>query len=176
MSRFYEIEMRGKQWMHRVPDIDLYNHAGASEEGRVVYSESDGKLYVGSTVEWVLVTSSTDIFPSATKVLMGKFPLPTGWNIDVTIDDAYAVRMTITEANTGNTSGSWTISGISSEGQHKHSMTISSNNVYLGKSDVSGFAAQSNHRHSMSNAGDHTHFHDGTWRFPRLFYCVAEKT
>lgn len=51
--KFHKIDLRGKFWVHRVTDITLHPHSGDStDEGRLVYDESQGELYIGGPTSW----------------------------------------------------------------------------------------------------------------------------
>lgn len=175
MSRFYEIELKGKHWLHRVDDADAYSHGGNQDEGRIIYSRSDKRMYLGDTLAWNLVTTPYDIMAQNIKVLMGKFPLPTGWNIDTTYNDI-SILLSDTEGDVDSTGGGWTISGINRSAPHAHSgrTGYSNSQALIGKSEIYITTQRLNHSHGVSSDPGHFHFFDGNWRWPHVFYCVAE--
>lgn len=176
MSRYYEINIKGKHWLHRVADKDTHTHNGEADESRLIYSEADKKVYLGDTSQWNLVTTPYDIFAQNTRVLMGKFPLPTGWNIVTSWNNNYSPIMTDTVGSIGTSGGSWTITGLQEGGSHNHGgrTGTSTSNVYIGASDVYTLAAIYNHRHNIGYDGEHFHNFSGNWRWANIKYCVAE--
>ena len=173
MSRFFEIDLRGKQWLHRVEDSDTHNHAGDDDEGRVIYSEDDKKVYLGNTITWNLVTTPYDVMAQNTKILMGTFPLPTGWNLDTTYNDI-SVIVTSTIGDIGTSGGSWTINDMNASDSHDHSTGNPTANLSIGASDIYTICATRVHRHNITDDDNHFHFFDGAWRWPHTHYCVAE--
>ncbi len=175
MSRFFEIETKGKHWLHRVDDVDTHSHGGDPDEGRVIYSKSDKRIYLGNTLTWNLVTTPYDVIGQNIKVLMGKFPLPTGWNLDTTYNDI-SILLSNDESDVDTTGGSWTITGINLGGGHAHGGTTGYGNsqLLIGYSEPYAVTQKLNHRHSISTETGHFHFFDGAWRWPHVFYCVAE--
>lgn len=181
MSKYHELKVLGKLWIHRVPDISTYAHTGTADRARLVYSRADEQLYYGTGTRWVKFNSKYDVLPQGTRLLMGSFPLPIGWNIVEGIED-YCVMLTSTEANIGTTGGTWTIVGIVPNGSHDHSGYVGAfvgATLKAGDSDKYGRSATQNHTHAiLGTAGvdDGFHFHSfgSAWRPYNVKYCIAQ--
>ncbi len=181
MSKFHEISLKGKYWLHRIADIDTYIHEGSVDKARVVYSESDEKVYVGSGSGWLKFTTAYDVLSAGSKVLMGTFPLPTGWNIDVSEDDIWPT-LTSNEGDIGTDHGGshvggWTISGMQGSGQHNHggrTKGAQGGTILIGESDIYSYVGDDKHNHNIQNAAQHFHSFTDTWRPENIKYCVAE--
>jgi len=176
MSRFFEIDLEGRHWLHRVSDADIHEHEGEIDEGRVIYSEADERVYVGDTTEWKLLTTEYDILPAGTKLLMGAFPLPDGWFIDISLDQIIAL-ITDTESEIGTSGGSWTITGLSEAGAHNHGGGTSQeprSQILVGLGDwVGAYSSDDRHSHSLDTQGGHFHNFGNGWRPSFDTYCIA---
>jgi len=179
MSKYHEINIKGKHWLHRVADKDTYTHGGSVDKARMIYSEEDEALYVGSGVAWEKMTTAYDVFGQSSKVLMGTFPLPIGWNIDLT-DEDWMILLTSTEVNIGKIPGgtqTWSIKGIEEAGTHNHGgRTKGSQNgtIVIGKSEIYLSIADDRHNHNIASDGNHSHTFAASWRPAYVKYCVAE--
>jgi hypothetical protein len=164
--KFYGIDAVSKFFVQKVSTVVGLTHNGLTDEGRILYNLTDDHLYVASQSSWVKISISTDIYDNGTKKLFLNYPLPSNWTIDTTHND----RMLILASNSSlvnTTGGTWTITGISTNGAHSHGGYTGlpyGSTVYAGKSDREGYGGEDNHLHSMSTAGDHQHTFDGTWR------------
>jgi hypothetical protein len=175
MGRFHEIDAKSKLWVHRVADKDNETHIGVGDRGRVIYSEADLRLYAGSNSTWVLVSTPYDILPQNTKLLMGSWPLPTGWNLDITYDDIM-ILVSQTEGDVDNTDGNWTISSINTADEHDHTTGYPTVSMVIGGSDIYATAPSNTHTHNISDDGDHFHFFNGNWRPSHTKYAVVQYT
>ena len=174
MSKFHKIDCQNKIIVHKVANKDSHVHNGEVDEGRLIYCETNKRFYIGDVNSWNMLSTSYDVFDQGTKVLMGYYPLPTGWNLDTSFNDRLAL-LDNNESNIGNTGGSWTISGMYSDGQHTHSSSTAS--IGTASSSATNKVKNSSlhlHRHIASADGYHDHTFDGTWRPYYKTYCVAE--
>jgi hypothetical protein len=176
MSKFHEISIKGKHWLHRIADV--YTHEGSVDKARMVYSEDDEKVYVGSGTAWLKFTTAYDVLGQGSKVLMGTFPLPTGWNIDTTDDDIMPTFTPI-EGNIDTVHGAatWTIVGIQGGGAHNHggrTKGAQGDTILIGESDIYNYVGDDKHNHNIQNAAVHFHSFTNTWRPAYIKYCVAE--
>lgn len=172
--RFDKTEIIGNIWLHRVADKDTERHRSITDEGRLIYAESQQKVYFGDDTDWQLLTSKYDVLTSGTKMLMGDWPLPTGWNIVSTNGDK-AIILTNSGAEVGSTGGSWTISGIDQQGSHNsHSIGKPTVTNYLGSSELYTTVGWYNHVHTLVVDGLHDHSFDGTWRPKYVKFVQAE--
>ncbi len=172
--RFDKIEVIGKLWLHIVADKDTEKHRGPKDEGRLIYAQSQERVYFGNDSDWVLFTTAYDVFAANSKLLMGSFPLPTGWNIKTDNDD-FSIMVTPTSGAAGTTDGSWIITGIDEQGSHNdHTLSGATTTVLLGASDVYTTVGLFNHSHTLIVDGLHDHTFDGTWRPAYVKFCEAE--
>lgn len=174
MSKFYEIDAQSKFKSHRVLDKDTETHNGYVDKARLIYSEADKRLCIGGLSGWNIITTPYDVFDKNTKVLFGSYPLPTGWNLDTAWNDR-VVLLTDTSSETGDTGGSWTVTGINTAGSHTHTTSLGTE---TGNVDyvaiVSDYSASQAHTHDVSSDGGHIHSHSPGWRPYNIRYCVAE--
>ena len=77
---FHRINTQGRIWIQRVDDVSLIGHT-ADDEGRMVYSRSDDKIYIATSTAWVVLSTKYSVLTAGTTLLFGAYPLPTGWNI-----------------------------------------------------------------------------------------------
>jgi hypothetical protein len=164
--KFYGIDIQNKFFVQIVSTVVGLAHAGATDEGRIVYNLTDDHLYTASQSTWNKIVISTDIYSNGTKQLFLNYPLPANWTIDAAHND----RMLVLSQNgsfANGIYGSWTITGISTTGNHNHGGYTGlpyGRTIYAGKSDREGYGGEDNHLHSMSTAGNHQHTFDGAWR------------
>jgi len=172
--RYDKVQLRGKLWLHRVADKDDHRHRTGTDEGRMIYSESDESIYYGKTDDWEKVVSSQDVISTGTKFLMSRFPIPDSWNI-LTSNDDITVLVTDTSGEVGDTGGTWAIDSMTgSTGAHDHSgLTgkVASYTAHLGSSEISGTVQTHLHKHSIQSDGLHAHTFDGTWRPAHIKMC-----
>lgn len=177
--RFDKIKIKGKIWVQTVADGSTERHRGSIDEGRLIYSTADEKLYFGTDTEWLEFASRYDVFTAGTKLLMGYNPLPDNWaiNSSSSINDRI-VLLTNDASEIGDlTSDSWTITGMQSSESHDHggSTNISSSYYSIGNSDFKGdYIPLYNHVHTITADGIHTHTFDGTWRPAHIKLVEAE--
>ncbi len=108
-------------------------------------------------MDWVLLTTAYDVITQGTKMLLGFFPLPTGWNIKTDNTDK-VVMLTPTGAQVGSTDGSWIITGADSQGSHNdHVLSTPTATIALGISDVYTNVGLHNHIHTLIVDGIHKH-------------------
>jgi hypothetical protein len=181
MSKYHEIKVLGKIWTQRVANINLVAHDGDIDKGRIVYSQHNDKLYYGTGTRWVRFNDKYAVIPQSTRLLFGRYPLPTGWNIIGSVDD-YVLMLTSTEGDIGSTAGSWMITGIQSSGSHNHTGYLgpyTGGTEKVGDSDKYGSSAVQSHTHAILgtagiNDGLHFHTFDGNWRPYHDKYCIGE--
>lgn len=181
MSKYHEIKVLGKIWAQRVANINNIVHAGDEDKARVVYSQHDDKLYYGTGTRWIRFNDKYAVIPQLTRLLFGRFPLPTGWNIVASMSD-YALILTDIEGSIGSIDGNWVITGIQSSGGHDHGGYFGpyyGTTEKVGDSDKYGSSAVQNHTHKiLGSAGinDGLHFHtfNGAWRPHHNKYCIGE--
>ena len=86
------------------------------------------------------------------------------------------IVLTSTTASTFTSSGTWSISGLQSSGQHTHGGrtggSTNDNNI-IGVSDYYAYGNKTNHSHSITADGDHQHSFDGSWRPAYILSVVA---
>ena len=146
--KYYKTDVIGRFWLHRINNIDTYPHKGSQDKGRLLYSRADKKLYYGGVSEWKVLTGKYDVIGSGTKMLMGSYPLPQNWNINVKND--LIIMMTNQSADIGSTSsGTWSISSPSGAGTHDHGGATypASDPIAQGSSRISGTVDDNNHTH-----------------------------
>ena len=178
MSKYHEINIKGKHWLHRIADKDTYTHEGTVDKARMIYSEDDESIYIGSGVAWAKLATAYDVLGQNSKVLMGTFPLPTGWNIDTT-DDDIMILFTSTEENidTVPSPGGWYLAGLEEAGLHNHAGRTKgpqNGTIVIGKSELYLDVGDDRHNHNITYDGQHGHSFDNTWRPAYIKYCVAE--
>jgi hypothetical protein len=163
--KFHTVDVQGKFWTQRVADKDTTHHKSITDKGRIIYSRADSKLYFGGASDWQVVMGKYDFITSDTRMMFGYFPLPDGWNINVTKDDM-SVSVTLAD-DVGTIEGSWTISGMEDAGVHDHGGFTGPPDatILVGKSDVENPRAGSNaHLHSIFADGAHMHGFNIDWR------------
>ena len=135
--KFHTVDVQGKFWTERVADKDTTRHQNVIDEGRIIYSEADGKLYYGARSDWKQVMGKYDFITSQTKMMFGYFPLPDGWNI-ITNKNEVLIDITITGDGVGDIEGTWTIQGIRSPqaGSNSHTHTIVEDGVHIHGFDI----------------------------------------
>lgn len=175
MSKYYGIDSQEEIKVHAVLNKNTYTHNGKVDVGRLIYSQTDQRLCIGTLNSWVSISTPYDILDQNTKVLFGSYPLPDGWNLDITSDDK-AVLITNDTLNIGGSGGSWTISSMVETGGHNHTMKTTTHILYLyeyyGKHHR--FPSPYSHTHTVSNDGSHIHSMAASWRPYHIKYCVAE--
>ena len=163
--KFHTVDVQGKFWTQRVSDKDTTHHKTGNDGGRLIYSESDGKLYYGGQSDWKIVMGKHDFMETNTRMMFGFFPLPDGWNINLVKNDM-TVMISYTD-DIGQIVGSWTITGIQESGAHDHDGVTGPPDatIYAGKSDVENPRAASNsHTHALLSDGIHIHGFNIDWR------------
>lgn len=172
--RFDKIEVIGKLWLHIVADKDTERHRSGTDEGRFIYAQAQEKVYFGNASDWVLLTTAHDVLAANSKLLMGSFPLPTGWNIKTDNDD-FAIMVTPSGGEVGDTEGSWIITGLDQQGSHDdHTLGGPTETVLLGSSRLWTQVGLFDHTHTLIVDGVHSHTFDGTWRPAYVKFCEAE--
>jgi len=165
--RYDKVQMQGKLWLHRVADVDTTRHRTGTDEGRLIYSRSDEKLYYGQNADWKKIVDAQDVITTGTKMLMTRFPIPDSWNI-VEDNDDVTIIITNVSATVGDTGGTWIIDSMTGEtGSHDHDGETGppvNDFAWLGKSDFSGAVPADHHTHNIQSDGLHSHAFDGSWR------------
>lgn len=163
--KFYKIESKG---IFRLPieaSPNSPSHSGTSDEGRMFYEESGGKVYLGNSSSWILLTTRYDVLSQNTKVLFHKAPIPNNWTISTT-DDCMVILTRNTDIVGDDTEGDWVISAMNENGGHSH--TLSTAQYYglyaRGGSSIEGYSGTYRHSHYASTGGNHSHSFSGTWR------------
>ena len=184
MSRFHEIDIKGKLWVQRVNDISLQIH-NEDDKGRILYDKMTKRLCYGTGVGWQYFNNKYDVIPQNTKILMGRYPLPTGWNIVpdpgvISVNGKCAI-LTSNVVDIGTVGGSWTISGALAVTGHNHGgftgRYIDISTVTTGTDDSYGHVGTVKHVHSIEmSTGQHFHGFDGQWRPYHNKYCIARFT
>jgi hypothetical protein len=168
---FHRINDQGKIWIQRVDDVTLIGHT-AADEGRMVYSKSNEKIYIATDTEWLVLATKYAVIESGSKMLFGSYPLPPGWNITAYND--VIVSITNSSGSIGSLDGSWVITGFGSEGSHDHGGYVESANVTVWSEWTGSITtAATTHKHSLLSDGNHTHTFDGTWRPTNVKFCEA---
>ena len=179
MSVFHEIDVQGKHILTQVNDIDFVTHRGTIDKGRMLYSLADEAVYYGTGVAWVKLPSIFDIFPRHTKILMGSYPLPAGFEpwIEPTWDNELIILFTSNLNLCGSVPGTntWEITGLQTGGKHYHGNKTGrpTSTAAIGKSEIYGTAASVTHRHNISMDGEHFHSFDGSWTPVHTHYLPA---
>jgi len=172
--RFDKVEVIGNIWLHRVADKDIERHRTGIDEGRFIYAQAQQKIYYGTSSDWQVISTRYDVIDSGTRMLMGKFPLPEGWNI-VTENNDRLVLISNAGSEVGGTAGSWTITGLDQQGSHNHTTGFGYPRERLGSDNLDNqYTALYQHRHSIAVDGLHSHTFDGTWRPSYVKFCEAE--
>ena len=175
--RYDKVKMQGKIWLQRVADKDTTKHKSVVDEGRLIYSLADEKIYYGGSTDWIKIVDSQDIISSGTRMLISNMPLPLSWNI-VNENDDVAVLITDTGTEVGDAGGSWIITSlVGTAGVHDHggSTGQATNQIArVGDSDKSGDVQLYTHRHNIQADGIHTHTFYGTWRPKYVELCEAQ--
>ena len=172
MSKYYEIDSQQEIKVHEVPNKNTYTHNGKVDVGRLIYSQADQRLCIGTLSSWIPVSTPYDILDQNTKVLFGSYPLPVGWNLDITDDDKVGL-ITNTASEIGTSGGDWTISGMVESGEHDHITGAGSLYILHRGRGYYGMSL-TNHTHTISNDGGHIHSMGHSWRPYHIKYCVAE--
>jgi len=178
MSKFHEIDVKGKLWVQRVNDISLQIH-NEDDKGRILYDKTTKRLCYGTGVGWQYFNNKYDIIPQNTKILMGRYPLPAGWNIVLSVNDR-CVILTSTVVDIGTVGGSWKISGLLAVTGHDHGGFTGryykdTGTVTTGTDDSYGHVGTVKHVHSISMSTDqHFHGFDEQWRPYHNKYCIAK--
>lgn len=172
--RFDKIEVIGKLWLQSVSDKDTEKHRGPKDEGRLIYAQSQRKIYFGDDSDWQLFTTAYDVIDKTSKMLLGSFPLPDGWNIQTDKNDV-VVHVTPTSGSVGDTEGTWVITGTDEQGSHNdHILSVPTLNNLLGGSEIYTSVGRYDHSHTIIVDGLHDHTFDGTWRPAYVNFCEAE--
>ena len=173
MSKYFEIDAQSKFRTHKVADQATHTHNLISDIARLIYSEVDERLYIGHINRWIAVSTPYDVLDQNTKMLFGAFPLPTGWNIDVTLNDK-VVLLDTNAGQIGDTGGSWTISGINSNGSHNHNLAYDRATIQAEIDYGQSIVSSGWHGHYTTTESSHTHAHTPGWRPYNIKYCVGE--
>jgi len=174
---FHRINTQGKIWLQRVDDVSLIGHI-ASDEGRMVYSRSDEKIYIATSTEWLELSTEFSVLTAGTTLLFGAYPLPTGWNI--TNYNDVIVSITDSSDSIGSFAGGWTITGFGNAGSHDHGGTTTQpDSLYISTAaDNPDYVLDNQyvdryHTHSLIGDGDHSHSFNGIWRPSNIKFCEA---
>lgn len=172
--KFHKIDTRGKFWLPQETSKASVTHGGSVDEGRIFYSIAEDAIYYGDQDEWKLIARKEDVITDGTKVIMGTYPLPVYWNIDSSANSMVPL-ITNNTAEIGTGGGTWTISGLSTDGAHDHGgVTGAPNNaIVIGSSDIYTSVARDNHTHTLQVDGLHSHTFDGAWRPKYRKYLLA---
>jgi len=171
---FYRINDQGKIWIQRVDDISLIGHRD-SDEGRLLYSKSNQKIYIATSTEWRMLSVEYSVISSGTKMLFGSYPLPVGWNISNSND--MVVSLTNSSGSIGSIAGSWTITGMNNIESHNHTGATGTESAYReAKLHLTGnryTCAARYHTHSIVGDGIHSHTFGNSWRPSYTFFTEA---
>ncbi|RLD23217.1 MAG: hypothetical protein DRI71_05875 [Bacteroidetes bacterium] len=101
--------------------VEFQDQAGdpITPSGVVALYNNGDKLYLRKASSGV-ISRIDQPFPSGTKLLFPQNAAPTGWTFSATNNDSVIMNQS-TEADGGDTGGSWTISGVTVDG---HKLTI----------------------------------------------------
>lgn len=173
MSKYFEIDAQSKFRIPKVADQATHTHNLISDIARLIYSEADERLYIGYINRWIAVSTPYDVLDQGTKMLFGAYPLPTGWNMDTSLNDR-VVLLDTTASQIGNTGGSWTITGIYAAGSHNHNLDGGYATITTEIDYGQATASSAYHGHFTSTESSHTHAHTAGWRPYNIRYCVGE--
>ena len=173
MSKYFEIDAQSKFRSHKITDQATQTHT-LSDLARLIYSEADERLYIGGVNSWIAVSTPYDVLDQGTKMLFGAYPLPTGWNMETSLNDK-VVLLDTTASQIGNTGGSWTITGINGAGNHNHNIVPADYATLSVEIDYGQDICSSvYHSHFTTTESNHTHAHTAGWRPYNIRYCVGE--
>jgi len=172
---YHRINTQGKIWIQRVDDVDVV----AVDEGGLLYSRSNDEIYIGTSTEWLSLSTKYSVLTAGSKLLFGSYPIPTGWNI--TSYNDVIVHLTDTSGSVGSLAGAWKITGFGSGGSHDHGGNTSTpDNIYASWGDnnpdyvLNIPTCSTFHGHTISSVGNHSHTFDGAWRPRSVKFCEAE--
>ena len=168
------VNILGNFWPQRTSNIAEVEWS-AEDEGRILYDSDNDDLYYGSSLGWVELTGSSDLFIAGTTLVFAS-TLPTGWNIGTDMDDKVMV-LTNSTSQIGTFGGQWVITGLNSTGSHNH-YTPGSMSTYIGgsvdaKTGTRSVVAAQTHKHTLPTKGSHIHTFDGNWRPARVKFAVG---
>jgi len=164
------VNILGDFWPQRTSAISEIAWT-SDDEGRILFDSDNYDLYYGSSTEWVKLTNAEDLFPVGTTCVFAS-TLPTGWNLKTALDDK-VIMLTSSTSQIGTLTGSWTISGLDTEGSHNHDLGGSASSSSI-KSGTRTLIASPNHEHTLPNAGSHSHTFDGSWRPARVKFALGK--
>jgi hypothetical protein len=160
--KFHEVDIKGYFKLPIEANIASVTHAGSDDEGRIFYSSGEDTIYYGTDSVFQRIPGKYDIYENGDVVLMGYYPLPTYWTL---INyGSRGIRIVSTGSSAGVSSGSWTITGVSTQGSHTHTTGTSTRTDSIGKDDSYSTTSPDYHTHTMEYDGLHTHTFDGNWR------------
>jgi len=160
--KFHEVDIKGYFKLPVETSIASVSHTGADEEGRIFYSSAENTIYYGTDSEFKKIPGKYDIYELRDEVLMGYYPLPTGWTLRNY--ESRGIRVVNLGSAAGSTGGSWTITGASTAGSHTHTTGSAIETDPIGKDDNYSTTSPDFHTHTMEYDGLHTHTFDGNWR------------
>jgi hypothetical protein len=171
------VDIRGSFYPHKITDINQTPHDPDLDEGRLVWDDDIQALFYGSSTGWVRLTDANDMFNVGQKIMFASQPLPTGWNIDASLNDR-VIMITDAQSQIGITGGTWTISGMRSNGGHNHFAPGGIGNpnqvLYRGVSEIYATGSFRLHKHTFTTNGAHTHTFQPTWRPAHVEFILAE--
>jgi len=159
--KFHEVDIRGSFKLPIESNSSL--RWDANEIGKMFYSIADNGIFFGDASGYTKLNGYLDVFQTNTSAIMGSYPIPTGWNI-LSSYVGRCIYITGIPGEVGITDGSWTIWGLSTAGQHDHTLSPAVEDRPVGKSDIYGDCSKDTHIHTMTADGLHTHTFDGNWR------------
>ena len=171
---FYRINDQGKIWIQRVADVSLIGFRD-HDEGRLLYSESDEKLYIATSTEWRELSAEYSVLTANTKMIFGSYPLPVGWNIST--NSGMVIALTTSSGSIGTTDGTWTISGMNNIDSHNHAGVTGTESSYreakLHSTGNRYTCAARYHTHTIVADGVHSHTFTSSWRPAHVFFTEA---
>jgi len=124
MSRFYKLDIRGKNWLQRVNPVPVWT---AADEGRMVYDESDEQVKFGNSSEWSNAGQYNDVPLNTILLIDSNTQLP-GYTL-LTNKDDIVVYVTKGSGAGGQAGGTDYTAGTWTQPNHTHSQPTHVHNV-----------------------------------------------
>jgi len=149
MSKFYKVDIRGKNWLQRVSSVPAWT---ADDEGRILYDESDGQVKYGDSAGWNFAGAYNDV-PLNTILLVDSDTAITGYSL-LTSNDDDIVYITKGSAAGGEAGGTAKSGSTWTQPNHQHSVgghthPVSSHNHTIPSGTVPGAGV---HRHPAAGS------------------------
>ena len=124
MSRYYKLDIRGKNWLQRVNGVPAWT---ADDEGRMVYDEADEQVKFGNASEWSNAGQYNDV-PLNTILLIDSDTQLQGYTL-LTNKDDIAVYITKGSVAGGQAGGTDYTGGTWTQPNHTHTQPTHVHNV-----------------------------------------------